>query len=41
MTFNIGSVDSFERNLEQAQNELGVLPANHVPVVYVSESDLL
>uniref|UniRef100_A0A1X7TE87 AAA+ ATPase domain-containing protein n=2 Tax=Amphimedon queenslandica TaxID=400682 RepID=A0A1X7TE87_AMPQE len=36
-----GGVDSFERNLEQAQNELGVTPANHIPVVYVAEANLL
>lgn len=35
--FNIGSVDSFERNLENAQEELGVEPINHVPVIYKSE----
>ena len=38
LTFNIGSVDSFERNLEQAQRELGIDPANHIPVTYSSES---
>jgi AFG3 family protein len=37
LTFNIGSVDSFERNLEQAQRELGIDPANHIPVTYSSE----
>lgn len=39
LTFNIGSVDSFERNLEQAQRELGITAANHLPVTYVSEAD--
>ncbi|XP_046898137.1 AFG3-like protein 1 [Hypomesus transpacificus] len=37
--FNIGSVETFERNLEQAQQELGVSPTHRVPVVYGSESD--
>ena len=31
-------MDSFERNLEQAQRELGIDPANHIPVTYSSES---
>uniref|UniRef100_A0A6B2E7M1 Putative atp-dependent metalloprotease ftsh n=1 Tax=Phlebotomus kandelakii TaxID=1109342 RepID=A0A6B2E7M1_9DIPT len=35
--FNIGSVDSFERNLEHAQDDLGVEPVNYVPVIYRSE----
>ncbi|KAE8608493.1 hypothetical protein XENTR_v10011516 [Xenopus tropicalis] len=37
--FNIGSVDSFERNLENAQDELGIEPAQRVSVIYSSESD--
>lgn len=39
MWFNIGSVDTFERNLESAQWELGVEPTNQVSVVYTTESD--
>lgn len=35
--FNIGSVDSFERNLENAQTEQGVEPVNYVPVIYRTE----
>lgn len=35
--FNIGSVDIFERNLEQAQRELGMDPRNYIPVVYKNE----
>lgn len=35
--FNIGSVDSFERNLEHAQEDQGVEPINYVPVIYKSE----
>ncbi|XP_074521841.1 mitochondrial inner membrane m-AAA protease component AFG3L1-like [Halichoeres trimaculatus] len=37
--FNIGSVDSFERNLEIAQQDLGVEPKQKVPVYYSTESD--
>lgn len=35
--FNIGSADTFERNLENAQLELNIEPQNHLPVVYKSE----
>ncbi|KAH8365555.1 hypothetical protein KR093_001949 [Drosophila rubida] len=35
--FNIGSVDSFERNLETAQTEQGVESINFVPVIYRNE----
>ncbi|KAK9499959.1 hypothetical protein O3M35_002889 [Rhynocoris fuscipes] len=35
--FNIGSVDSFERNLENAQMDMNVEPPNYIPVVYKSE----
>ncbi|KAI5073818.1 hypothetical protein GOP47_0011831 [Adiantum capillus-veneris] len=35
--FNIGSVDSFERKLEEAQESLGIDPRDYVPVVYVDE----
>lgn len=37
--FNIGSVDSFERNLEMAQQDMGVDPTQRVPVFYSSEND--
>lgn len=37
--FNIGSVDTFERNLENVQLEMNIEPANFVPVVYKSEMD--
>lgn len=36
--FSIGSVDSFERKLEDAQRELGVDPRDYVPVIYTTES---
>uniref|UniRef100_A0A1B6D736 AAA+ ATPase domain-containing protein n=1 Tax=Clastoptera arizonana TaxID=38151 RepID=A0A1B6D736_9HEMI len=35
--FNIGSVDSFERNLENAQMELNIEPPNYIPVIYKTE----
>ncbi|XP_074645083.1 mitochondrial inner membrane m-AAA protease component AFG3L2-like [Tubulanus polymorphus] len=38
--FNIGSVEAFERNLENAQFELNVEPPNFVNVVYKSEAEL-
>ena len=38
LTFNIGSVDSFERNLEIAQKDLGIDPVNYVPGTYICEA---
>ncbi|XP_038207349.1 AFG3-like protein 2 [Zerene cesonia] len=35
--FAIGSVDSFERNLENAQIEMNVEPQNFLPVIYRTE----
>ncbi|EFN79633.1 AFG3-like protein 2 [Harpegnathos saltator] len=35
--FNIGSTDTFERNLENAQLELNIGPENYIPVVYKNE----
>ncbi|GLT43353.1 hypothetical protein SLA2020_173120 [Shorea laevis] len=35
--FNIGSVESFEEKLEEAQETLGIDPHDYVPVTYVSE----
>ncbi|XP_062861278.1 AFG3-like protein 1 [Trichomycterus rosablanca] len=37
--FNIGTVDSFERNLEQTERELGVKAPHKLPVLYSTESD--
>ncbi|XP_014857981.1 PREDICTED: AFG3-like protein 1 isoform X1 [Poecilia mexicana] len=37
--FNIGSVDTFERNLEAAHMELGLEPSHRAAVIYSSESD--
>ena len=39
--FTIGSVDSFERSLEQTQNDLGIDPSHFIPVVYVKEGEWL
>ncbi|XP_014782785.1 AFG3-like protein 2 isoform X2 [Octopus bimaculoides] len=38
--FNIGSVEAFERNLENAQLEMNIEPANFVNVVYRTETEL-
>ena len=35
--FNIGSIDSLERNLENAEMALQLSPQNYIPVVYKSE----
>lgn len=35
--FNIGSMDSFERKLNDLQDEMAVHPRDYVPVMYVSE----
>ncbi|KAG0450779.1 hypothetical protein HPP92_026580 [Vanilla planifolia] len=35
--FSIGSVESFEDKMEEAQEVLGIDPLDHVPVTYVSE----
>lgn len=39
--FSIGSVDTFERRLEDAQKSLGIPPQDYVPVMYTSETDYL
>jgi AFG3 family protein len=39
--FNIGSVETFEEKLEEAQEALGVDPHNYVPVTYLSETNWL
>lgn len=39
--FNIGSIESFERKLEDAQRQLGIASRDFVPVVYVEETDAL
>ncbi|KAL2502925.1 ATP-dependent zinc metalloprotease FTSH 10 [Forsythia ovata] len=35
--FTIGSIESFEEKLEEAQEALGIDPHDHVPVTYASE----
>ncbi|KAK3327184.1 peptidase family M41-domain-containing protein [Cercophora scortea] len=35
--FSIGSVDAFERRLEEAQTELGIPPSERIPVSYATE----
>mmetsp|Transcript_6710 Transcript_6710/g.11214 ORF Transcript_6710/g.11214 Transcript_6710/m.11214 type:complete len:903 (+) Transcript_6710:84-2792(+) len=36
--FNIGTVETFERKLEDAQRSLGIAPRDFIPVIYVSET---
>ncbi|XP_015783254.1 AFG3-like protein 2 [Tetranychus urticae] len=38
--FSIGSVDAFERNLENIQAEMSIEPSNYVPVVYKNEMEV-
>lgn len=38
--FTIGSVDAFERNLEQVQNEANINRNDRVPVAYRNEADM-
>ncbi|XP_053213222.1 AFG3-like protein 2 [Panonychus citri] len=38
--FNIGSVDAFERNLENIQAEMSLEPSNYVSVVYRNEMEV-
>ncbi|CAG5126606.1 unnamed protein product, partial [Candidula unifasciata] len=37
--FTIGSVETFERNLEKAQSEMNIDPSNFITVVYKKERD--
>lgn len=37
--FNIGSVETFERNMENVQFEMNIEPSNFVPVVYKNQFD--
>lgn len=39
--FNIGTVDTFERKLEEAQRALGIASKDYIPVIYVSETSFL
>lgn len=36
--FNISTVDTFERRLEESQIALGIAPRDFIPVIYVSET---
>merc|ERR1719347_941501 len=38
--FSIGSVDTFERNLENAQSDLGIDASRGIPVIYKSEIEV-
>ncbi|OQR94097.1 cell division protease ftsH [Achlya hypogyna] len=35
--FNIGSIDSFERHMEQTQASLGIAPEDYIPIQYANE----
>lgn len=37
--FEIGSVDTFERKLEESQRQMGISPRDFIPVQYVTESN--
>ncbi|WYZ38851.1 hypothetical protein EsH8_III_000765 [Colletotrichum jinshuiense] len=39
--FSIGSVEMFEKQLEDAQNELGIPTADRIPVSYASEGGIM
>lgn len=39
--FNIGSIDTFERNLENIQAEMNLEPENYVPVIYKDRPEVL
>lgn len=41
ISFNIGSIDSFERKLDEAQNELGIPATERIPVQYAQEGSLI
>ncbi|KAJ1854543.1 AAA ATPase afg3 [Coemansia sp. RSA 638] len=41
VTFSIGSVDSFEKQLVDAQNELGIPPSQRIPVEYRDEVSVM
>lgn len=38
--FYIGSIDSFERKIDEAERELGISAEQHVPIQYVQEFNL-
>lgn len=40
MRFNIGTIETFERKLEQAQEDLGIEPHEFIPVVYTEDAAL-
>ncbi len=41
LTFTIGSVDNFEKNLEQVQVDNNIDPTQFIPVTFVKESEWL
>ncbi|CAE7775076.1 FTSH10 [Symbiodinium pilosum] len=41
VTINLGRPEAFETKLENAQNELGIAPLEHIPIQYVYETNYL
>lgn len=39
--FHIGSVDSFERQLEESQKQLGIASSDFIPVKYITQWSIL
>jgi AFG3 family protein len=39
--FYIGSIETFERQMEEAQRELGKDPQDFVPVIYAKENEYM
>ncbi|CAG8498562.1 10683_t:CDS:1 [Paraglomus occultum] len=39
--FSIGSIEAFERKLDEAQNELNILPSERIPVAYHDEISVM
>eukprot|EP00954_Amorphochlora_amoebiformis_P012084 943800-Amorphochlora_amoeboformis.AAC.1 len=38
--FNIGSIEAFERRMEDIQRDIGIEPRDYVPIQYVTESNI-
>lgn len=38
--FSIGSVESFERRMDEAQNEMGIPTSERIPITYARETDM-
>eukprot|EP00471_Norrisiella_sphaerica_P005608 CAMPEP_0184489462 /NCGR_PEP_ID=MMETSP0113_2-20130426/15505_1 /TAXON_ID=91329 /ORGANISM="Norrisiella sphaerica, Strain BC52" /LENGTH=319 /DNA_ID=CAMNT_0026872891 /DNA_START=100 /DNA_END=1056 /DNA_ORIENTATION=- len=38
--FNIGSIEAFERRMEDVQREMGIEPRDYIPIQYVAETNI-